>query len=274
MSQQPAPSRRLTIRDLALLKGTRPLVSLTAYTAPMARLLDEYVDMLLVGDSLGMVVYGMESTLPVSVDDMIRHGKTVMQHSRHACVIVDMPFGSYQHSPQDAFLHATRIMKETGCAGVKLEGGAEMADTVRFLSERAIPVMAHIGLKPQHVNSMGGYRYQGRNQDEVSEQLHDAQTLEAAGAWGLLLEGMEAALARTITEQSRIPTIGIGAGNACDGQILVTEDMLGLSDRVPKFVKKYGDMKALIQHACASYKQEVSEGSFPSDAHSYNSKMS
>ncbi len=272
MSKHPAPTRRNTIRDLALLKGKRPIVSLTAYTAPMAALLDEYADMLLVGDSLGMVLYGMESTLPVSVDDMIRHGKAVMSHTQKACIIVDMPFGSYQHSPQDAFTHATRIMKETGCAAVKLEGGAEMADTVRFLSERAIPVMAHIGLKPQHVNSMGGYRYQGRDDDEVNEQLHDAKALEDAGAWALLLEGMEADLARTITQQATVPTIGIGAGNACDGQILVTEDMLGLNDRVPKFVKKYADMKGLIESACASYKEDVTTRTFPEDAHSYHKK--
>lgn len=272
MSQHPAPSRRTTIRDLALLKGTRPIISLTAYTAPMAALLDKHVDMLLVGDSLGMVLYGMASTLPVTVDDMIRHGKAVSSHTHHACIIVDMPFGSYQHSPQEAFLNATRIMKETGCAAVKLEGGIEMADTVRFLSERAIPVMAHIGLKPQHVNSMGGYRYQGRNDSEITQQLQDAKTLEQAGAWGLLLEGMDAELARTITETSAIPTIGIGASNACDGQILVTEDMLGLNERVPKFVKKYGDMKSLIESACASYKYEVTQRIFPDDSHSYGKK--
>lgn len=272
MSAQNQTTRRLTIRDVSALKGQRPIVSLTAYTAPFAAILDPHVDILLVGDSLGMVLYGMDSTLPVSLDDMIRHAQAVMRATQLACVVVDMPFGSYQLSPEQAFENAARIMKETGASIVKIEGGAEMADTIRFLSERAIPVMAHIGLKPQHVHVMGGYRYQGRTTEECTEILADAKAVEQAGACALLLEGMDATLATQITKDAIVPTIGIGAGQACDGQILVTEDMLGLSKRTPKFVKEFGGLREHIGKAVQAYAQEVRDGIFPDKAHSYGVK--
>ncbi len=265
---------RLTIRDIAALKGERPIISLTAYTSPFAAILDEYVDMLLVGDSLGMVLYGMDSTLPVSIDDMVRHGKAVMRATKRALVVVDMPFGSYQTSPEQAYDNAVRIMKETGASAIKLEGGVEMADTVRFLHERAIPVMAHIGLKPQHVHVMGGYRYQGRDEAEQAAIAADASAVADAGAFALLLEGMDAALSARITRNATVPTIGIGAGKGCNGQILVTEDMLGLFDRTPKFVKMFGSLKEHIGQAVADYADEVKQGTFPDAAHSYGDDVS
>jgi 3-methyl-2-oxobutanoate hydroxymethyltransferase len=272
MSALPSPTRRLTIPDLVRFKGTRPIVSLTAYTAPMAALLDDMVDMLLVGDSLGMVLYGMESTLPVTLEDMIRHAEVVVRATRHACVIVDMPFGSYQASPRDAFLAAAQVLKETGAQGVKLEGGLEMAETVAFLTTRAIPVMAHIGLKPQHVNVMGGYKSQGKTEAGRAEILADAKAMVAAGAFSLLLEGVESATARAVTESVTIPTIGIGAGAGCDGQIVVTEDMLGLFERTPKFVRRFGAMREMMKEAVAHYRDAVKDGSFPNASESYTAR--
>ena len=270
MSAQPIKlPRRITIPDIIACKGVRPIVSLTAYTAPFARILDLHTDILLVGDSLGMVLYGMDSTLPVTLDDMIRHGRAVVQASTHACIIVDMPFGSYQASPEQAFLSAAQVMKETGAQGVKLEGGVEMAETVAFLTARAIPVMAHIGLKPQHVHSMGGYRYQGRNEVERDQVMADAVAMEQAGAFSLLLEGVEAALAAHVTRAALIPTIGIGAGQQCDGQIVVTEDMLGLFERTPKFVRCFGNMRETVENAVQNYAAAVKDGSFPNNSESY-----
>jgi 3-methyl-2-oxobutanoate hydroxymethyltransferase len=263
------PARRITIPDLMACKGVRPIVSLTAYTAPFAAILDSHMDMLLVGDSLGMVVYGMESTLPVTLEDMIRHGRTVVQATRHACIIIDMPFGSYQASPEQAFINAARVMKETGAQGVKLEGGQEMAETVAFLTARAIPVMAHIGLKPQHVHSMGGYRYQGRSDGECATVLADAKAMEQAGAFSLLLEGVQATLAAEVTRQSLRPTIGIGAGQGCDGQILVTEDMAGLFNKTPKFVRTFGAMREVLETAARDYADAVTKGTFPAEEESY-----
>ena len=263
------PVRRLTIPDLVARKHNAPIVALTAYTAPMAAILDPLVDMLLVGDSLGMVLYGMESTLPVTLEDMIRHGQTVVRASRHACIIIDMPFGSYQASPEQAFLSAARVMKETGAQAVKLEGGAEMAETVAFLTERAIPVIAHIGLKPQHVHSMGGYKAQGKTEQQRTTILADAKAMVEAGAFSLLLEGVESATARQVTESFAVPTIGIGAGAGCDGQIVVTEDMLGLFEHTPKFVRRFAAMREVIQTAVEEYAGAVSEGSFPSKEESY-----
>ena len=221
----PVRNRRLTVRDIR--KRAEPIVCLTAYTAPMARLLDPHVDLLLVGDSLGMVLYGMESTVPVTLDMMIAHGAAVVRGSAHACVMVDLPFGSYQESPQQAFRSAARVLAETGCAGVKLEGGAEMAETVRFLSQRGVPVWSHIGLMPQAVN-VSGFRAQGRDAAEAERIMADARAVVDAGAFALLIEGTYEAAARAITEAVPVPTIGIGASPACDGQVLVTEDVLGL----------------------------------------------
>ncbi|MCC7319503.1 MAG: 3-methyl-2-oxobutanoate hydroxymethyltransferase, partial [Rubellimicrobium sp.] len=242
MSTHPDNIRRNTAPQIAGMKGGRPIVSLTSYHAHTAAIVDEHADFILVGDSLGMVMHGMESTVGVSLDLMIMHGQAVVRGTRRALVVVDMPFGSYEESPSVAFRNAARVMKETGCGAVKLEGGSRMEDTIRFLTERGIPVMAHVGLTPQSWNVMGGFRTQGR--DEASWPLHeeDARAVTRAGAFAVVLEGMVEPLAARITRQVAIPTIGIGASVECDGQILVLEDMLGLNPRPPKFVKVYGDL--------------------------------
>lgn len=263
--------KRLTIRDIANHKTTGPLVVLTAYTAPMARLLDPQVDILLVGDSLGMVLYGFESTLPVTLDMMIAHGAAVRRASSHALVVIDMPFGSTQTSPQQAYASCVRVMQETGCDAVKLEGGEEMADTIRFLTQRGIPVMAHVGLMPQQVHVLGGYRYQGRTEQEAARIMNDALAVERAGAFCVVLEGIKESLAADITKRIAIPTIGIGASSACDGQVLVTEDMLGLtaSDYMPTFVKQYANLSPVISGAVERYAREVRERTFPGVEHTY-----
>ncbi len=262
--------RRRTSRDIRLMKGQTPIVVLTAYTAPMAQLLDPHVDLLLVGDSLGMVLYGMETTLGVTLEMMIAHGQAVMRGSAKACVIVDMPFGSYQESPQAAFRAASRVMQQTGAGGVKLEGGLEMAETVQFLAERGIPVMGHVGLKPQSVNSLGGFRAQGRTGDEADQVMKDAKAIAAAGAFSLVIEGTVEPVARKVSDAIAIPTIGIGASPACDGQVLVAEDMLGMSgDRVPKFVKRYADLAGAIDAAAGSFAAEVRARSFPTAEQTY-----
>jgi 3-methyl-2-oxobutanoate hydroxymethyltransferase len=271
MSQHTS-TKRLTIPALMKMKGVNPIVALTAYTTPQAEILDAYAEMLLVGDSLGMVLYGMESTLPVTLEDMIRHGTAVVRGSHHACVIVDMPYGSYQQSPADAFANAAQILKRTGAQGVKLEGGMEMAETVRFLCERAIPVIAHIGLKPQYVHQMGGYRVQGRNDAARALMHEEAHAFEQAGAFALLLEGVEAELAASITAQANIPTIGIGAGVGCDGQILVTEDMMGMHETTPSFVRQFGKLREVMHHAASAYRDAVKQRTFPDDAHSFQTK--
>lgn len=264
------PAHRLSIPDVVALRRVRPIVALTAYTAPMARLLDTHVDVLLVGDSLGMVLYGRESTLSVTLDDMIRHTRCVVDASKRACVITDLPFGSYQASPAEAFASAARLMAEGGAQGVKLEGGVEMAETVTFLRERGIPVMAHLGLRPQHLHLMGGYRTQGKDDASRKTALADAAALERAGAFCLLLEGMERTLAAEITGRSGVPTIGIGAGSVCDGQILVTEDMLGISERTPRFVKRFAEIGQEMERAAAEYARAVTEGRFPAEENSYS----
>ncbi len=271
-SPQNATIKRTTIPQLVKMKGKQKIVALTAYTYNQAQILDEYTDMLLVGDSLGMVLYGMESTLPVTMEDMIRHGECVVRGSSHACIIVDMPFGSYQASPSQAFENAAKIIKQTKAAAVKLEGGLEMLENVRFLVERAIPVMAHIGLKPQHVNIMGGYRFQGRDEPAREQILAEALAFEQAGAFALLLEGVEAGLAAQITAQVRIPTIGIGAGVECDGQILVTEDMAGMNVKVPSFVQQFGEMQTELRNAASNYAQQVKNAQFPAEKHSFFAK--
>jgi 3-methyl-2-oxobutanoate hydroxymethyltransferase len=242
---------------------------LTAYHAHTARIIDPHVDFLLVGDSLGMVMHGYETTVPVPLDLMIMHGAAVVRGSSHALVVVDMPFGSYEESPAIAFRNAARVMKETGCGAVKLEGGERMAETIRYLTERGIPVMAHIGLTPQSINVMGGFKTQGRRQEEWAAIEADAVAVAEAGAFAVVLEGMAELLAARITKQILIPTIGIGASASCDGQILVLEDMLGLSPRVPKFVKKFAELGNAIETAVKSYANDVRSRAFPGPEHVY-----
>ncbi len=268
MSSQ-APIKRLTIPAIQTLKGERPIVALTAYTTPFARILDPHVDILLVGDSLAMVLYGMESTLGITLDDMIRHGKAVKRGANHALVVVDMPFGSYQGSTEQAFNAASRVMKETFCDAVKLEGGAEMAETIRFLTQRGVPVMGHIGLMPQHVNSYGGYRYQGRTDDDKKRITRDAHALQDAGAFAVVIECTEKTLARDISKQLVIPTIGIGAGVECDGQVLVTEDMAGLFEHNARFVRPFSNLGASLEDAAKSYAEAVKSRSYPNEKESF-----
>ncbi len=275
MSTQKTGVKRTTIRGIAQKKGRDPIVCLTAYTAPVARMADQHADLVLVGDSLGMVLYGMESTVPVSVDMMVNHGRAVVGATEKALVVVDMPFGSYQESASQAFHNAALIMKETGAAAVKLEGGAEMAETVAFLSSRGIAVMGHIGLQPQSVHATGGYRVMGRTDREQDKIMNDARAIEKAGAFGLVLECVDTDLAAKVTQDISIPTIGIGASSVCDGQILVTEDMIGLSGHgvghnVPKFVKQYTNVSLDIEKAITLYADDVRARRFPGAEHAYN----
>jgi len=273
-----APTRRVTVRDIAARKvpgraTDEPVVCITAYTTPMARFMDKHVDLLLVGDSLGMVVYGMDTTLGVTLDMMIAHGKAVVRGASHACVIVDMPFGSYQASPADAFNACARVMAETGCAGIKLEGGREMAKTVRFLTERGIPVMGHIGLTPQSVNQLGGYRARGRTNEEADKLLDDATAIAGAGAFCVVVEGTVDPVARSITDAIEVPTIGIGASPACDGQIIVADDILGLFGTfTPKFVKRYAELGEEVSNAVAKYAADVRARRFPGPEHIFGAK--
>jgi 3-methyl-2-oxobutanoate hydroxymethyltransferase len=265
-----APIRRLTAPDITARKGGQPIVSLTAYHAHTARIADPYVDFLLVGDSLGMVMHGYESTVPVPLDLMIMHGRAVVRGARRALVVVDMPFGTYEESPSVAFRNAARVMKETDCGAIKLEGGRRMAETIRFLTERGIPVMAHIGLTPQSINVLGGFKTQGRTKDQWAAIEEDARVVAEAGAFAVVLEAMAEPLATRITKSVPIPTIGIGASAECDGQILVMEDMLGLNPRVPRFVKEYGRVAKAIETAIAAYAGEVRTRQFPTANHTYS----
>lgn len=270
MSATNKKTGRISVPDLRARKGGEPIVCLTAYTTPMAQRLDDHCDLLLVGDSLGMVVYGMDSTLSVTVDMMVNHGKAVMRGAKNACVVVDLPFGSYQESKEQAFRTASHILAETGCAAVKLEGGAEMADTIEFLSARGVPVMAHIGLMPQQVNTMGGFKSQGRDDDAAIKMINDAKAVAKAGAFSVVVEGTVEAVARRITKAIDVPTIGIGASVACDGQVLVTEDILGLfSDFTPKFVKRYANLGDAVSEAVGQYADDVRNRKFPADEHCF-----
>ena len=272
MSSQIETVRRKTALDILKMKNERKIVSLTAYHAHTAGIIDPHVDFILVGDSLGMVMHGLETTIPVTVDMMILQGHAVMRGSKQALIVVDMPFGSYEESPQAAFRNAARIMKETGCGAIKLEGGSLMAPTIDFLTSRGIPVMAHIGLTPQSVNTMGGFKVQGKSKDEWAIIEEDARAVSDAGAFSVVIEGVAAPLADKLTEIVPIPTIGIGASANCDGQILVLEDMLGLSDWVPKFVKKFGSIKDHIEESVTSYADAVRDQSFPAAEHTYAMK--
>ncbi|WP_336968868.1 3-methyl-2-oxobutanoate hydroxymethyltransferase [Sphingobium aromaticiconvertens] len=272
----PAPMKRLTVPAIQRRKfegkTAEPLVMLTAYTARQAQLLDPHCDMLLVGDSLGQVIYGLPSTLAVTLDMMCAHGAAVVRGSYHSVVLVDMPFGCYEASPQAAFASASRILAETGCAAVKLEGGEAMAETISFLSKRGIPVMAHVGLTPQAVNALGGYGARGKSQEEHARIMADARAVAQAGAFAVVLEGVMEELAVAITDSLDIPVIGIGASAHCDGQVLVTEDMLGMFDRVPRFVKRYEAIGETIEGAAERYAAEVRTRQFPTEDQVYRPK--
>jgi 3-methyl-2-oxobutanoate hydroxymethyltransferase len=261
--------KRLTAPDIRARKGGEPIVSLTSYHAHTARLLDRHCDLILVGDSLGMVMHGLETTVPVTLDMMILQGLAVMRGSKRALVVVDMPFGSYEASKEQAFMSAARVMKETGCGAIKLEGGRRMAETIAFLVERGVPVMGHIGLTPQSINTIGSFRAQGRNAADWGPIEDDANAVTEAGAFSVVIEAVAEPLARRITAAVAIPTIGIGGSVACDGQILVLEDMLGLSPRVPKFVKRYGELGPSIEAAVAAYATDVRARAFPGPEHVY-----
>jgi 3-methyl-2-oxobutanoate hydroxymethyltransferase len=263
-------SSRITIPQLVSRKGGEPIAVLTAYTAPIARLVDPHVDMILVGDSLGMVIYGMSSTLPVTLDMMIAHGRAVVNSSSHAAVTVDLPFGSYQASPEQAFMSAAKVMVETGCDAVKLEGGAEMAETVAFLVARGIPVMGHVGLTPQSVHVLGGYKARGRDAKEAQKILDGAIAIAAAGAFGIVIEGTIDAVSREITAAIDIPTIGIGASAGCDGQVLVIDDVLGMmGDFKPKLARRYVDLGSQIAEAARNYAADVKAHRFPGPENVY-----
>jgi 3-methyl-2-oxobutanoate hydroxymethyltransferase len=264
------PSSRITAPEIFARKGGAPIVALTSYHAHTAAIADRYVDFILVGDSLGMVMHGYETTLPVPLDLMIMHAKAVMRGAKRALVVVDMPFGSYEESPSQAFHNAARVIKETQCGAVKIEGGTRMAETIRFLADRGIPVMAHIGLTPQYINMFGGFKTQGRRRSEWAPLEADALAVAEAGAFAVVLEAIAEPLAAQITKQISIPTIGIGASAECDGQILVMEDMLGLSPRVPKFVKEFGHVGEAIDRAIAAYAEEVRKRQFPAKANTYD----
>jgi 3-methyl-2-oxobutanoate hydroxymethyltransferase len=261
--------KRLTAPDILARKGGAPVVALTSYHAHTARLVDKYCDVILVGDSLGMVMHGLETTVPVTLDMMILQGLAVMRGSRRALVVVDMPFGSYEASREQAFMSAARVMKETGCGAIKVEGGRRMAETIAFLVERGVPVMGHIGLTPQSINTIGSFRAQGRDQVDWGPIEEDARAVTDAGAFAAVIEAVAEPLARRITETIAIPTIGIGGSVACDGQILVLEDMLGLSPRVPKFVRRYGELGPSIEAAIAAYAADVRSRAFPGPEHVY-----
>jgi len=264
--------RRMMAPDITARKGGDPIVALTSYHAHTAAIADNHCDFLLVGDSLGMVMHGYESTVPVPLDLMIMHGRAVVRGSKRSLVVIDMPFGTYEESPPVAFRNAARVMKETDCGAVKLEGGRRMAETVRYLVDRGIPVMAHIGLTPQSVNVLGGFKTQGQSVDQWAAIEEDARLVAEAGAFAVVLEAMAAPLAERITQAIPIPTIGIGASPGCDGQILVMEDMLGLSPNVPKFVKLFGAIGGAIDSAIGAYAAEVRARTFPAPEHTYSVK--
>jgi 3-methyl-2-oxobutanoate hydroxymethyltransferase len=272
----PVPGKRMTVPALRGRKvdgqTADPIVMLTAYTMRMAQLLDPHCDLLLVGDSLGQVIYGLPSTVPVTLEMMCAHGAAVVRGSWHALVAVDMPFGSYEASPEQAFASASRVMKESGCAAVKLEGGEAMAPTIAFLSARGIPVIGHVGLTPQAVNTLGGYGARGKSEAEAKKILADAVAVADAGAFCIVVEGVMEDIATKVTRAVSCPIIGIGASDQCDGQVLVTEDMLGLFERTPRFVKRYDDLATRIGEAAATYAAEVRARSFPTAEQTYRPK--
>jgi 3-methyl-2-oxobutanoate hydroxymethyltransferase len=261
--------RRLTAPEIRARKGGDPIVCLTAYTTPVAQILDPHCDVLLVGDSVGMVVHGLPNTVGVTLEMMILHGQAVMRGAERAMVVVDMPFGSYEASADQAFTNATRILKETGAQAVKVEAGEYIADTIAFMVQRGIPVMGHVGLRPQAVNVDGKFRAKGRTTQERKRVLAEAKAADTAGAFAIVVEGVDEALAPEITAAVEAPTIGIGASAQCDGQILVTDDLLGLFDWTPKFVSRYADLKGVIDKAAAQYAADVRDRRFPAAAETY-----
>jgi len=271
-SQRQETVRRVTAPDIAARKGQTPIVCLTAYTAPVAEILDDHCDLLLVGDSVGMVVHGLPNTVGVTLDMMILHGQAVMRGSRKAMVVVDLPFGSYEGSAEVAYANAARVMKETGCNAVKVEAGPAVAENIDYLVKRGIPVMGHVGLRPQAVMVDGGFRAKGKSNHERVRILDDARAAAEAGAFAVVVEGVAEGLAREITGAIEVPTIGIGASAGCDGQILVTDDMLGLFDWTPKFVRRYGDLRAEIGKSVAAYAEDVRQRRFPGPAEIYFAK--
>ena len=267
-----AKIRRLAAPDITARKGGEPLVCLTAYTAPVASALDDACDVLLVGDSLGMVVHGLPNTVGVTMEMMILHGQAVMRGSRRAMVVIDMPFGSYEGPPEVAYANAVRLMKETGCQAVKVESGPTVPETIAYLVRRGIPVMGHVGLRPQAVLVDGGFKAKGKDEAGRAVVLEEARATAEAGAFAVVVEGVAENLAREITAAIAPPTIGIGASAGCDGQILVTDDMLGLFDWTPKFVRRYADLKSQIQQAAADYARDVKARTFPGEAETYYAK--
>ena len=265
----PQPMKRLTVPRIRQRKGGEPIVMLTAYTVRMAQLLDPHCDMLLVGDSLGQVIYGLPHTVGVTMEMMALHGAAVVRGSYHAAVIVDMPFGSYEASPEQAFTNAAHLLKETGAAAVKMEGGRALAPTIEFLTQRGIPVMGHVGLTPQAVNILGGYGVRGKSEEEARSIVEDSLAVAQAGAFSLVIEGVLESIAIEVTNKVACPTIGIGASAQCDGQVLVTEDMLGMFERVPKFVKRYQDMAGVVSGAVKEYADQVRSRSFPTEDQIY-----
>jgi len=264
--------RRMTAPQITQRKGGEPIVCLTAYDAPTAAILDEYCDLILVGDSVGMVVHGLTTTVGVTLDMMIMHGQAVMRGSHKALVVVDMPFGSYEDSPVRAFKNASRVMMATGCQAVKIESGSYASETISYLVERGIPVMSHVGLRPQSMNVLGGFRARGRTKKIEDEIIENAIAADKAGSFAVVVEGVSAELANKVTKSVSIPTIGIGASAGCDGQILVTPDMMGQFDRVPKFVKKFADMKGLLEQGAKDYAEEVKSRQFPGEKNTYKFK--
>ena len=265
--------KRRTVPELMAYKGSKKIACLTAYSAPIARLIDPALDLILVGDSTAMVGYAMPDTLSITLQQMADHGAAVVRSTQQACVVIDMPFGSYQVSPAQAFESAAFLLARSGATAVKIEGGAPLADTTRFLVERGVPVLAHVGLTPQYVNTMGGFKAQGMDAEAAERILADAKAHEAAGAFAVVIEGVAESLGRRITEELSIPTIGIGASPACDGQVLVIEDILGLSgDRIPRFAKKFGDAASVIRDAAQRYADEVRSGDFPALEHCFGVK--
>ncbi len=266
--------KRITAPEITARKNAEPLVCLTAYDAPTAALLDPHCDLILVGDSVGMVVHGLPTTVGVTLEMMILHGKAVMRSAQRALVVVDMPFGSYEESPTVGFRNASRVMAETGCQAVKIESGDYASETIAYLVDRGIPTMGHVGLRPQAANVLGGFKARGRTEAEREGILRNARAADAAGAFAIVVEGVAEDLAREITAQVKAPTVGIGASAACDGQILVTHDMLGLFDWTPKFVKRFSDMRGAIDQAVSAYAEEVRARRFPGPEHVYALKSS
>jgi 3-methyl-2-oxobutanoate hydroxymethyltransferase len=273
-AQNPDAGRRISAADISARKGKTPIVCLTAYTAPTAAILDEHCDVLLVGDSVGMVLHGLPNTVGVTLEMMILHGQAVMRGSKRAMVVVDMPFGSYEGSPEQAFRNAVRVMQETGAHAIKVESGPTIPETIAYLVRRGIPVMGHVGLRPQAVLAEGGFRARGKTDEERLRVIAEAEATADAGAFAVVVEGVAEGLAREITEALAVPTIGIGASAACDGQILVVDDMLGLFDWTPRFVRRYADLRGEISRAAAAYAEDVRARRFPAAAETYFAKKS